>query len=166
MIKNNQQKLNKLHVVLDALVIALSYTIAWAMLVLGNRLFSPHKQVLPPAFYFSMLVVVIPLYLVLYTIFRLYTPKRVQHRRYEFANICKANTLGLLIITMALFLLNKNPYFREFSRRMVLYFFAVNIVAETFERNLIRTVLRSMRSKGYNQKHILLIGYSRAAKLI
>jgi len=164
MIKNNQQKLNKLHVVLDALVIALSYTIAWAMLVLGNRLFSPHKQVLPPAFYFSMLVVVIPLYLVLYTIFRLYTPKRVQHRRYEFANICKANTLGLLIITMALFLLNKNPYFREFSRRMVLYFFAVNIVAETFERNLIRIVLRSMRSKGYNQKHILLIGYSRAAE--
>lgn len=164
MIKNNQQKLNKLHVVLDALVIALSYTIAWAMLVVGNQLMSPHKQVLPPWFYFSMLVVIIPVYLALYAIFRLYTPKRVQHRRYEFANICKANALGFLIITMALFLLNKNPYFREFSRRMVLYFFAVNIIAETFERNLIRTVLRSMRSKGYNQKHILLIGYSRAAE--
>ncbi len=164
MIKNNQQKLNKLHVVLDALVIALSYTIAWAMLVVGNQLFSPHKQVLPPLFYFSMLVVIIPLYLTLYAIFRLYMPKRVQHRRYEFANICKANTLGLLMITLALFLLNKNPYFREFSRRMVLYFFAVNIMAETLERNLIRTVLRSMRSKGYNQKHILLIGYSRAAE--
>lgn len=164
MIKHNQQKLNKLHVVLDALVIALSYTIAWAMLVIGNRINSPHIQVLPPWFYFSMLAVIIPLYLALYAAFRLYTPKRVQHRRYEFANICKANLLGFLIITMALYFLNKNPYFREFSRRMVAYFFAVNIMAETFERNLIRTILRSMRSKGYNQKHVLLIGYSRAAE--
>lgn len=164
MIKNNQQKLNKLHVVLDALVIIVSYALAWGMLVLGNQLFSPHKQVLPAWFYFIMLVAIVPLYLVLYAVFRLYTPKRVQQRRYEFANICKANTLGLLIITLTLFLLNKNPYFREFSRRVVLYFFAINIVAETLERNLIRLVLRSMRSKGYNQKHILLIGYSRAAE--
>lgn len=32
------------------------------------------------------------------------------------------------------------------------------------ERNLIRMALRSMRSKGYNQKHVLLIGYSRTAE--
>jgi len=37
-------------------------------------------------------------------------------------------------------------------------------VAETVERNLIRIFLRSIRSKGYNQKHVLLIGYSRAAE--
>ena len=35
-----------------------------------------------------------------------------------------------------------------------------NIVLEFLERNLIRRTLRSMRSKGYNQKHILLVGYS------
>lgn len=34
----------------------------------------------------------------------------------------------------------------------------------TIERNGIRIVLRSMRSKGYNQKHILLVGYSSAAE--
>lgn len=43
-------------------------------------------------------------------------------------------------------------------------FFLTNITAETLERNLIRTVLRSMRAKGYNQKHIILVGYSRAAE--
>ena len=35
---------------------------------------------------------------------------------------------------------------------------------ETLERYLIRRMLHSLRSKGYNQKHILLIGYSRAAE--
>lgn len=164
MIKNNQQKLNRLHVVLDALVIMVSYLIAWVFLVLGNRFFSPQTGVLPARFYFAMLVWIVPLYLVLYTFFNLYTPKRVQQRRYEFANICKANAIGLLIITLVSFVLKKNPFFNNFSTRMVFYFFAVNIVAETLERNFIRYVLHSMRSRGYNQKHILLIGYSRAAE--
>ncbi len=110
------------------------------------------------------MVLIVPLYLVLYTFFQLYTPKRVQRRRYEFANICKANVAGLLIISMLFLLLKKNPYFREFSTRMLFYFFAVNVVVETVERNLIRQILHSMRGKGYNQKHILLIGYSRAAE--
>ena len=148
MIKNNQQKLNRLHVVLDAVVIVISYLVAWGLLILGNRLFSPQTKVLSARFYFAMLVWIVPLYLVLYTFFNLYTPKRVQQRRYELANICKANAIGLLIITLVLFVLKKNPFFNNFSTRMVFFFFAVNIVAETFERNLIRYVLHSMRSKG------------------
>ena len=164
MIKSNQQKLNRLHVALDAMVIAVSYVIAWAMLLLGNRLFSPGTQVLPPRYYFVLLAAILPLYLILYAFFHLYTPKRVQQRRYEFANICKANLIGLLILTMGLFLLRDNPYYAEFSRRILFYFAAVNIAAQTLERGLIRAVLRSMRARGYNQKHIVLIGYSRAAE--
>jgi Undecaprenyl-phosphate glucose phosphotransferase len=47
---------------------------------------------------------------------------------------------------------------------MLLYFLVINIVLETVERNFIRYILHSMRTRGYNQKHILLIGYSRAAE--
>ena len=164
MIKNNQKKLNGLHVVLDGMMIVLSYTLAWLCLYLGNLWFNPGTGILPPQVYFGVLVLIVPLYLVLYTFFQLYMPKRVQRRRYEFANICKANVAGLLIISMLFLLLKKNPYFREFSTRMLFYFFAVNVVVETVERNLIRQILHSMRGKGYNQKHILLIGYSRAAE--
>ncbi|MGL6221404.1 MAG: undecaprenyl-phosphate glucose phosphotransferase [Lacrimispora sphenoides] len=94
----------------------------------------------------------------------MYAPKRVQERRYEFANICKANLLGVLLFALILFLAKKNPYLSQFSTRMVFYFFAINITLETAVRNMLRSMLRSMRSKGYNQKHILLIGYSRAAE--
>ena len=114
MIKDNQTKLNKFHVVLDAAVIAGSYALAWLMLVVGNRLFSPHKQILAPRYYFSVLIVLVPVYLILYAVFHLYAPKRVQQRRYEFANICKANFLGLLLFVLILFLVKRNPYFREF----------------------------------------------------
>ena len=47
---------------------------------------------------------------------------------------------------------------------MIFIFYVVNIFLETLSRNLIRLGLRQMRSKGYNQKHVLLVGYSRAAE--
>lgn len=164
MIKDNQKKLNGFHVVLDGLVIILSYALAWLLLLLGNRLFSPYKQVLAPQYYFAALFAILPVYLLLYGIVHLYTPKRVQARKYEFANICKANVLGFLIFTLILFLGKNNAFFRNFSTRVVIYFTVINIVMETAERNFIRAFLHSVRSKGYNQKHLLLIGYSRAAE--
>ncbi|MDF2888918.1 MAG: Undecaprenyl-phosphate glucose phosphotransferase [Lacrimispora sp.] len=164
MIKDNQKKFNGFHVALDGLVIILSYVIAWLLLLLGNWIYSPDKQVLPPQYYFAALLLILPTYLLLYGIFQLYAPKRVQERRYEFTNILKANVLGLLLFALSLFLAKKNPFLGNFSTRMVFYFFAVNVILETVERNLIRMALHSMRTKGYNQKHILLLGYSRAAE--
>lgn len=163
MIKDNQKSLNRSHVLLDALVIVSSYVLAW-YLIIESGIYQKKGGVLPARVYFVPLLVIVPLYLILYGFFHLYTPKRVQESRAEFANICKANSIGLLIFTLVLYLGGKNPYFQHFSRAMVLTFFGINILAETLERNIIRMVLRSMRSKGYNQKHILLIGYSRAAE--
>lgn len=165
MIKDNQTRLNRMHVVLDALVIAAAYIFSW-FLTLKSGLFGADAEagILPTWFYMRVLVVIIPVYLLLYTIFQLFTPKRVQSRRQEFANICKANIIGLFLFGTFLYLGRKNPYLREFSARLLAGFFLTNITAETLERNLIRAVLRGMRAKGYNQKHIILVGYSRAAE--
>lgn len=164
MIKDNQNKFNFSHVVLDALVIIVSYVLAWLLMILRNKIFNPGWHVLTANYYFFALIVIVPGYLLLYAIFQLYTPKRGQARRIELSNIFKANLVGLLIFTLVSFLNKNNPYLQVVSGRMVLYFFAINIILETLERNVIRFVLHSLRSKGYNQKHILLIGYSRASE--
>ena len=162
MIKDHQQEFNQFQVILDAIVIIISYGLAWLLMING---FVPTRgDPLRSEFYLMALLIVIPVYLLLYAVFQLYTPKRVQGRRLEFANICKANAIGLLMFTLVLYLISKNPFWYNFSRPMVLYFFVINIVLETVERNLIRLVLRSMRALGYNLKHILLVGYSRAAE--
>ena len=54
--------------------------------------------------------------------------------------------------------------FRNFSREMFFYFFAINTVLEESFRLLIRQFLRTIRKNGYNLKHVLLVGYSRAAE--
>lgn len=165
MIKDNQKRLNNFHVFLDALVIAISYALSW-YIVIGSSWsrVTMHNKEAMSAVYAAAPILIIPFYLILYGCFHLYTPKRVQRRILELANILKANMIGLLAISLILFLGGKNPFFYNFSRPMVLLFFGVNVAVQTLERNLIRIMLRSMRTKGYNQKHILLVGYSRAAE--
>ena len=75
-------------------------------------------------------------------------------------NVIKANTVGIALILGVLYLIKM----MHFSRELLAIFYGINIVAETAVRNLIRYFLRSMRRKGYNLKHILLVGYSSAAE--
>lgn len=164
MIKDNQKGLNRFHVVLDALVITVSYLIAWYIVIGSGWAAQLGKSTLPPSFYFSALIIIVPGYLILYSCFNLYAPKRILGRRNEFGKIFKANTIGLLICGLVLYLGRKEPHLREFSSRVVVYFYLINVILITVERNAIRMVLRSMRSRGYNQKHILLVGYSSAAE--
>ena len=66
---------------------------------------------------------------------------------------------------MAMFLLRWNTEFTtNFSRPMLFYFYAINIVLEAMARNSIRLALHQLRKKGFNQKHMILVGYSRAAE--
>lgn len=164
MIKDNQQYLNKLHVLIDAMVIIASYVFAWWLKFLSGIL-DHEVGVLSFEFYMKALIIIVPGYVLLYYAFNLYTSKRVQGRRLEFSNIVMANTVGLLLAFAVLFTLQSyNAQFKNFSREMFFYFYAVNIIAEEIVRLLIRRVLRNIRRKGYNLKHILLVGYSRAAE--
>lgn len=160
MIKDYQKQLNRFHVVLDALVIAASYLLAWFILF-GIR---NETGVLPARIYFLALVFIVPVYLILNSIFNLYAPKRTMGKRAEFANILRADTIGALLFTAVLFAGSKNLYLYHFSRRLVVLFYLLCILLETLERFGIRFMLRSMRKKGFNQKHVLLIGYGHAAE--
>jgi len=95
MIKDNQSGLNRLHVVLDALVTVVSYLLAWYIVIGSGWARQLGKKTLEMEFYLGALIVIVPGYLLLYSFFNLYTPKRVLGRRNEFGKILKANTIGL-----------------------------------------------------------------------
>lgn len=164
MIKNNQQHFNRLHVVFDAIVVVLSYAFAW-WLKFASGIVDREIGALSFEFYMKALILIVPLYLFLYYAFNLYAPKRVQGRRLELSNIIMANTIGILIVFAGFFLvLSYSEDAKNFSRSMFVYFYVINIVFEEIERLFIRAFLRSIRRRGYNQKHILLVGYSKAAE--
>ena len=159
MIKDNQKYFNRMHVVIDAAVIAVSYISAW-LLKFVSPFFEDSVRSLSFEWYMLALIPLIPAYLILYYAFGLYTPKRVQGRRLEFSNVVKANTVGMLLFIGILFVVLKEI---NFSRSMLFIFYFLNIFLEETVRMVIRYILRNIRKKGLNQKHILLVGYSRAA---
>ena len=149
-----------MHVIIDAIVVVVSYFLAWVA-----RYVWPFAEdvvrAVPFEWYMRLLPVIVPVYLVLYYAFNLYTPKRVQGRRLEFSNVIKANTVGILLLICFISILLKE---NNFSRRMFFYFYIFNMFLDETVRICIRRMLREIRKKGLNQKHILLVGYSRAAE--
>ena len=158
MIKDNERFFYRIHVVIDAFVIALSYLFA-CFLQLG---FFIQKDIgrLTTEEYLLPLLFVVPGLLLLYYAFNLYTSKRIQGRRLEIGNIVKANSLMLLIFLSVLML----SHMDDFSRQLVFLFYGIDTVLEVIVRFLIRYVLVRMRKNGMNLKRILLVGYSRAAE--
>lgn len=157
MIKENQKHFNRLQVLIDAFVLLFSYVAAW---VIKFQIISSDDGALSLRTYMIALPITVLVYLGLYYLFSLYTPKRVQGRQLELWNIVKANTVGIALFLGVLYLIKM----MHFSREMLFIFYVINICLEAIARNLIRYFLRSMRRKGYNLKHIVLVGYSRAAE--
>ena len=145
--------------IVDAVVLVLSYFLAWLIRFVGPM---AATAVRTRSFrqYMMMLILIVPVYLLLYQAFTLYTPMRMQGRRLVLANIVKANSLGLLILMFTFYMVDEG----DFSRSTYIMFYVINIVLQWAVRMLIFTLLKDMREKGLNQKQMICVGYSRAAE--
>ena len=144
---------------MDAGIIGATYFFSW-YLRFKSGLFVQDAGVLPAKTYFSALFLIIPGYLLLYSIFQLYMPRRVKNYRKELMDIIRANGIGFMIFILVLYFIKQE----HFSRQMLCIFFFINISLEFASRYLIRTILWKMRKQGLNQKHILMIGESQMAE--
>ena len=162
MIKDNQKYFNRLHIVMDAMVVALAYALAW--LIRFKSGYWPKEQglvgTLGADVYFTALIFIIPCYLILNQMFNLYTSKRYSSAKKDVANVIKANVVGLFLFISVLYIIDQ----KHFSRGMIFVFCALNILGQSGTRLFIRKILRSFRKKGYNVKYVLLVGYSKAAE--
>lgn len=163
MIKENQKYLNRLHVVIDALVIYCSFCLSY-YIRFDCRLF---KSIFPQYGYWRqlwqyqpMLLVIVPIYLILYAKFNLYKPKRYQNRMTEYENLIKANTCAILFLLICMFFLK----IEHVPRSLTILFYVISMVATVTERFIIKSILQRTRKKGHNLKHVIIIGYSAAAE--
>ncbi len=163
MIKQNQRNLNRLHVLLDAIVIYGSFCLSYAIRFKIDFL----KPFLPPTRYYrllwqyqSMLLVIIPVYLLLYGRFGLYKPKRFQQPWTEISALFKANSCGMLFVLLYIFFLR----IEHVPRSLLLIFYVVSMFLSFLVRMMIRRVLQRERAQGRNLKHIIVVGESAASE--
>lgn len=159
MIKQNQRILNLMIVVIDVLSILVSIILAW-MIRFKSNIIHIEGGYLPFNSYLKPVILIIPVYLIIYNFFNLYTPHRIRSVFDEFLNLLKANILGILIFTLILYLTKEMNY----SRYLLFIFSVLSIVIATIERASIRIILRQLRKNGKNLKHILIVGYSELTK--
>ena len=159
MIKDNQKYFNRLQVLLDAIVVAGSYLLSWWIKFEGPFA-DTGAGAYTMQFYFSALYFIVPGYLVLYYLNKMYTPKRTRRIETEITQVFGANIGGafVFLVCIAVFKIS------DFSRGLIAIYSVVCAFFMIFERLIIRWILSHIRSRGYNIKHILLIGYSRAAE--
>ncbi len=160
MIKDNQKVFNRLLTIMDAALTAVSLILAYIIkfYILND---GPGVGVLPIGDYIMLLVFIVPGYIFLYYRCGVYAPKRTVRRRYEIYGIVKANTIGLAALIIILYMIIREI---NFSRSVMAFFYVLNVFLTASARIVLRKSLQTIRSKGYNLKHILLVGYSRAAE--
>ena len=159
MIKENQRIFNRLLVLIDMAITFCSMPIAY--FIKFNILAPGNIGRLPVQSYIRLMMVVTPVYIIVYFLNSVYDPKRTARIRYECFSIFKANVIGMGLLIIGIYVIIKDI---DYARSVLGIFFFGNAFATMAFRVILRKTLRFARKKGYNQKHILLVGYSSAAE--
>lgn len=151
MIRENQKYLNRLQVFLDLMIIPISFLIAYYI-----RFYQMDDGIHALTFLQNLrpILLSIPLYLIFYNLFDIYSTRRTKPLHVEISAIIKTNALCGILIMVGLFIFKVVDY----SRKSLGLFFVINTILTICTRLVIRIILKKYRRKGYNLKHCLVIG--------
>ena len=158
MIRENQKYLNRLQIFLDLIIILISFLIAYYI-----RFYQMDDAIHSLTFEQNLrpILLSIPLYLLFYNIFDIYSTRRTKPLHVELSAIIKTNILCAILIMVGLFIFKIVDY----SRKSLVLFFVINTVLTISTRLIIRIILKKYRRKGYNLKHCLVIGITDSSAL-
>src|SRR2546428_3134437 len=155
MLREYSQFFKNLLVLLDLSLLSLCWLVSY--LIIEASGFMPDEQSRGSIYTHTMWV--LPIWCIWIGVFRafnLYRPRRIPSDASELWDITKGCTLTSLgVSTLSLFL--NQP----FSRPSLIVFWLMSISLMSSSRSIFRSFLRAMRRKGYNRRHVLIVGASR-----
>lgn len=151
MIKDNKKILNAFFSLLDAMICFVSIILAYSLHFWHYEGF--HIEM---SYYMKLQLCIIPVYFFLYHYFELHDSFRYKSLISEVGKIFQANFVGVVFIFVLVFFLKEV----HVSRSVILLFGFINVTLSSLFRFLLRRLLRRMRAKGYNLKHLLLVGWN------
>ena len=139
----------------DLLVLGLAWIGAYALRFVFP-LVPVTKGTPPAANYLGLLPVIWAIWGLTLRAAGLYDPMRGRADASERQRLLRASSLAMLVFTAVSFLLFEKAY--PLSRLLLLTFYLLGTTALVVERSLVREVLRAGRRRGYNQRHVLIVG--------
>lgn len=157
MIKENQRVLNMLNILTDALIVYIAVIPAYALrfkILTGD----PSHMVL--SYYLTAAILLTPIFLLVYALLGLYESFRSTRFYRELEKLMAANAIVMLLYMVWLFVFKDV----HISRWVLVFYYVSSTLLVGLKRLLLRRILRSYRSQGYNLKHVLLVGSGNAAE--
>ena len=163
MLKKHAQLFEGFFVASDLFVVSLAWIFSyWARFHTG--LIPVEKGIPPFGDYFRMLLVVWLIWAIVFRRVGLYRPMRGVNRIREIWLLVRANFLAVLMVLAFTYLFREKSV--PFSRAVFIIFGITATLATISSRSLIRTMLRSMRRRGYNLRYVLVVGAGELAKKV
>ncbi len=156
MIKENQRTLNAINVILDALILLAAMPAAF---YIRFSLLHGGVVTVPLSDYLFLLLFLIPAYLVTFATMGLYESLRKRPTIWELIRVFWGSVINFVLVQTGLFLYKEV----HFSRATLIIFFVLSFLGMCAKRVCLRLILRHYRQKGFNQKHVLLVGDSHMA---
>ena len=153
MLKKHSEFFKTLLFLSDLLIIALCWFFSYTLRFYWD--FIPVQHEIPP--FKPYLILILPILAIwgfIFKTFNLYRPRRTSTYLSEILDISKACSLAVIVLVALTF------FFRlfSFSRAVFFYFWILSILALSISRIIFRGGLRLLRKKGYNLRHILIVG--------
>ena len=153
MLKKHSKFFETLVLLLDWVTLSCSWILAYYL-----RFYFPivpvYKGIPPFLTYLTLLIIMLPLWYMVFKTFGLYRPRRISSKVAEVMDIAKGTTIAILILVSITFFVRRF----EFSRVTFLYFWIICVFSLSIERILFREFLRFIRKRGYNLRHALIVG--------
>ena len=156
MIKENQRTLNFINVMLDALILLAAMPVAFYV-----RFYLLHNGVItvPLPDYMILMLFLIPSHLATFATMGLYESLRKRPLTWELTRVFWGCIINFILVQTVLFLYKEV----HFSRAVLILFLCLSFLGMSGKRVCLRLLLRRFRQRGFNQKHVLLVGDSRMA---
>ncbi|MBE6742923.1 MAG: undecaprenyl-phosphate glucose phosphotransferase [Ruminococcaceae bacterium] len=151
MIKENQKLFNIIFAIIDAMLCVGSMILAFFI-----HFHNYHGSYIGLNYYIQALIYIVPIYFILYHYLDLHNSFRHKSFLLETGKVFRANFFGIIFIFVLMFFLKEV----HVSRMVILIFGMVNTTLSITCRLIIRKSLRRMRAKGYNLKHLLIVGWN------
>ena len=158
MLKQHSQFFKNLMLVNDLCFVSLAW---WGSYVLRfHATIFPSPDVYIFYHYVIAWFLILLVWAIVFELLDLYRPRRISTHRREIAEIIKGSSLALLVFLGLLFLLRNIIL----SRIVVLLFWVSSVPLLNFSHIAFREGLRFLRRKGYNLRHVVIIGSASQAK--
>ncbi|HEX4923914.1 MAG TPA: hypothetical protein VFV50_07505, partial [Bdellovibrionales bacterium] len=155
MLKTHHRFFRTIFQLVDAAVVGLSWYLAYQVRFnVPSTLWPPAQDVVPFSEYAFLTLVLMVLWFVSLQISGAYKSWRMENIGTEIFSIVKASILAFLFVIAGTYFFARDDYSR-IALAMFLVFVIVNL---SLSRVGLRFILRAMRRRGYNQRHVLLVG--------